>query len=489
MKIWRAAVFCLYALLFFDLSVFAYSNLDADSDYIFTLKDNDGIMLAGVDENVEVVSDRLNIYKADADTIERLEEFGMIEYAEKDYDIWLDSAENTSIYNDPLFNTQWYFEKHNLEYAKKHLGTGEGVRVAILDSGVTLHPDFNLNKIEKGYNYKAPDKTGNEISSNDTIGNQNHGTQVAGIICAQSNNELGVAGIAEDVTIVPLVVYRDGKGQVSDVIAAIEDAVSLYECDVINMSLSSSPNENDSKLLQKAVDFADENNVILVAAVGNDGKTGKKYPASCENVIGVGSVNSDIKVSYFSQRNDSVDIAAAGEGLTLPDSKGEYASGLDGTGLRGTSFSAPIISGFAALLKGKYPDIDNELFLKILKAGSADIDALGYDVYTGYGLFDAKESVRFLEEVYDFFISPVYKTNSEMCIKVFGDIAEGCLNFAVYDEKGRLKYIDITDLKTQDGLFYKKYDYNLEEGEKIKIFAFDSLENMRPLGNSRVIQY
>jgi len=482
--VWCGVLICISALLFTICSVFADEISDEDCDYIFKLK-NDAVMLVDInnDIDIDVVSDNLNIYKSDFDTLEKLKELDIVEYAEKDADIQLaDASEAGLSYNDPYFSDQWYFETHKLNYAKEVLGMGKNVRVGILDSGVTFHPDFNLDNIEEGYNYIDPSKTGNDVSTNTSDTARNHGTSVAGIICAQSNNEFGTVGIAEDVTIVPLVVFLNG-GKVSDVIRAIEGAVNDYDCDVINMSLTSS---EKSDILQEVINYADEKNVIVVAAVGNGHGTSYLYPASCENVIGVGAINSALNVPDFSQKNRSVDISAAGVNIILANASGGYGKS------QGTSFSAPVITGFAALLKEKYPDMNNELFLKALKAGSADIKNLGYDVYTGFGLFDAKESVRFMEEGYNLFVSPVFSVSEEdatkaMKVKVFGEDIEGYLNFVIYDENGVTKKIDTRYFKTENDLFCEEYWYVLPKGGKIKIFAFDNLFNMLPLGKTRII--
>ncbi len=462
-----------------------------DNQFLFKLKDtSDEISITEYRNlDVDVVSENLSIYKADYDTVENLMELGLIEYAEENALIELadlEMCESISIsgeetkYNDAYFEKQWYFEKHNLLGAKERLGNGKGIRIAVIDSGVVAQEDFNSSNIEEGYNYINPDKTGNYISDNDTLTVRVHGTQVAGIICSKSDNEIGIAGIAEEATIVPLIVYQDGTNSLDNVIRAIDDAVKKYNCDIINMSLTTSAK---SEFLQEAVDYANKNNVIVIAAAGNGGVTSYLYPASCENVISVGSVDLDFGVSYFSQKNDYVDISAAGSGLTLVGSDGIYRDGR-----QGTSFSAPIISGFAALIKEKYPYVDGELFLKILKAGSYDIEDVGYDIYTGFGAFDAFESVKFIEKNRDFFISPVYIDNSDIRIKIFGDGMFGNFIFAVYDENGKMKDFYTRAFETENQIFCESIERSLRKGEFIKIFAFDNFLSMKPLGEARIVE-
>ena len=488
MKVWYIFFVTIMASLFSTSFVFAENN---ETQYMVKLKSNcNAVKLANAeDSELYVVSEELNIFKGDLETIEKLKELNLVEVIEEDVQVELaeDITTSTDLYNDEYYDFQWYFQKHNLQYAKDKLGTGKGVRVATIDSGVTIQPDFNSANIEKGYNYIRPEYTGNDVSSTDSTTVQSHGTGVASIICSQSNNEIGIAGIADDVTIVPFVIYQNNQAPLSNVITAIEDAVKKYDCDVINMSLTCGTN---SSLLQDAVNYANDKNVIVVAAVGN-GRTvsnpasGRNYlyPAACENVIGVGAVDQDFTTSYFSQLHDYVDISAAGSNLILANSNGGYTSNS-----KGTSFSAPIITGFASLFKAHYPDMNNEEFLQILKAGSYDTEELGYDIYTGFGVFDAKESVRFFQEKYDFFVSPTIEKDSKLRVKVFGKDISGLLNFAIYDMNDKLINVIQTDFKTTNEIFTKEFDYVLNDSQKVKIFAFDNFQNMIPLGKTRIIE-
>ncbi len=461
-----------------------------DNQYIFKLKnDEQAVFLADVySDEIDVVSETLSFYKADYDTVMHLKNLGVIENFEKDAEVSLADDEDEYEYynyNDAYFSEQWYFKTHNLEYAKKQLGTGKGVRIAVIDSGVVPQADFIAENIEKGYNYINPEKTGNELSENDGVTAHNHGTWVSSIIVSQSNNEIGLAGIAEDAIIVPLIIYQDNTAPLSNVITAITDAVDKYDCDVINMSITCSLN---SEFLQEAVNYANKNKVIIVAAAGNGGSLsnpnagkGYLYPAACDNVIGVGAIDPDLSKSYFSQMNDSVDIAAAGNNLTLCGYDGAYSSGK-----KGTSFSAPIISGMAALFKEKYPDIDGDTFLAALKAGSFDNINVGYDIYTGYGVLNAEESVKFIESQNDFFISPIYNENDFEFIKVFGKDKNGKLIINVFSKDDKIKYTYIEDFQTTNDIFCKKISVDFENGDYMKVFAFKDFESMMPLGKIRI---
>lgn len=485
----KKVYFLFFASLFTTILLVFVSFVYAEEDeedmegktFLFKLKDGGGeISLSEYREmNIETVSENLEIYKADYDTVEYLKESGLIEYAEENSTIELadlDMEESEYEYNDQYFEKQWYFEKHAISDAKKTLGKGGGVRIAVVDSGVTIQEDFDESKIEEGYNYINTDKTGNYLSESDDISVRNHGTSVASVICSKSGNGIGIAGIAEESVIVPLIIYQDGVNTIDNVITAISDAVEKYGCDVINLSLTSG---EKSKLLQEAVDYAYENNVIVVAAAGNKGGKSYLYPASCENVISVGSIGSSFEPSYFSQRNDYVDISAAGDKLTVVGCGGNYYENS------GTSFSSPIIAGFAALIKEKYPDINGETFLNILKAGSYDTQSVGYDNYTGFGVFNAMESLEFAADGGGCFISPVYIDGENMMIKVFGKDISGNLIFAVYDEKGKMKDFSVKYFETDRDIFCMSKEYALDEGDFIKIFTFNDFNDMRPLAKAR----
>ncbi len=461
-------------LAFFTSFVFAESN---EEEYIVILSDRmKTISLMALNEEVEPVSDVLNIYKTDRETAELMLECGMAESIEINSPIELADAGGS--YNDSEFDKQWYFNSVNAGFAKKRLGSGKGVRVAVIDSGVIVHPDFNSANIEKGYNYVNPQYDGNYVSDSNPL-YKSHGTMVAGIICSQENNGQGIVGIAPDATIVPLVVYQDGKGDVLKTVKALEEAVSVYKCDVVNMSLTSS----NSSALKRAADYAYDNGVIITAAVGNKSNNIKYYPAGFENVIGVGSVNKSFGVSDFSQKNDSVGIVAPGEEIYLANSAGEYEE------QGGTSFASPIAAGFAVLMKEKYPDINHDSFLECLKAGSLDMGDSGYDVKYGFGVLDMKESIEAFESADDFFVSPVYNNEGVFNLKLYSDsLYNGLLIFSVYNG-GKLENCFYRNFETADNIYCDTVRYTPKTGDVVKIFVLDSFEKIMPLGRFRKMLY
>ena len=161
-----------------------------------------------------------------------------------------------------------------------------------------------------------------------------HGTMVAGIIHL----------VAPTAQIMPLKAFRaDGSGYLSDVLRAIYFATQ-NGANVINMSFSVA---TYSQEMASAIKFASRHQVICIASAGNDGKDESVYPAAIDNVMGVASTtNNDTLSSFSNYGQDLVWLAAPGEGIITTYPFGTYAAGW------GTSFSAPMVSGAAALLLG-----------------------------------------------------------------------------------------------------------------------------------------
>ncbi len=158
-----------------------------------------------------------------------------------------------------------------------------------------------------------------------------HGTMVAGIIHL----------VAPTAMIMPLKAFRaDGTGYASDILRAAYRAVQ-NNAKILNMSFSLS---TFSQELYRAVDFANRNGVICVASVGNNGRNVLMFPAAYNNVMGVASTTNNDQRSAFSNFGQDVWVAAPGEGIITTYPFGTYAAGW------GTSFSAPFVSGAAALL-------------------------------------------------------------------------------------------------------------------------------------------
>lgn len=251
----------------------------------------------------------------------------------------------------------------------------ENIRIAIIDTGISSNA-IAPGQLVQGYNYLE----GN-ADTEDKIG---HGTAIAGLLAGATSAR--VTGISPQAKLVPLVYQTKAengkvqKGNQEVIARAIRDAVDVYGCRVINISVGTTLG---SKLLREAVDYAEEKNVVVISSVGNSNQENPEvlyYPAAYPTVIGVGSVNKRGQVSDFSQRNESVMLVAAGEKIwtTSPDGKSLLTNG--------TSFAAAFVSGAAALLLFAHPELTAAEVRHILCGSAADIQASGYDTDSGWGI-------------------------------------------------------------------------------------------------------
>jgi thermitase len=221
-----------------------------------------------------------------------------------------------------------------------------GVRIAILDTGIDeSHPDL-AGKVDDRINV-----TWFRSSTGDNVG---HGTFVAGLAAATANNALGIAGIGYDARLLNVKI-GGSRPTISAAASGIYWAVD-HGADVISMSFGFGRDCNPwwienwldvgMAYLRDAVDYAWSRNVILVAAAGNSGGTGKEAPAACPHVVAVASVDSSGALAPSTTRGNWVTIAAPGVNLlstsTTPDGFMRAS---------GTSVAAPIVSGVLALMR------------------------------------------------------------------------------------------------------------------------------------------
>jgi major intracellular serine protease len=228
---------------------------------------------------------------------------------------------------------------------------GEGVVVAVIDTGCDAnHPDFESQIID-GYNFTTDYKG----DVDNFLDNNGHGTHVCGTIGAIENNK-GVIGVAPKVKLLVLkALTSTGAGTLEWVTDAIEYAIrwrgpNQEEVRIISMSLGSST--NDLKL-HRSIQEAVRQNILVVCAAGNsgDGEHGTneyEYPGAYPEVVQVGSVNLQGEISDFSNSNHEVDLVAPGEGILSTYLNGEYAK------LSGTSMATPHVAGAAALLLSQF---------------------------------------------------------------------------------------------------------------------------------------
>lgn len=276
---------------------------------------------------------------------------------------------------------QWSLRLIGADAAFEKNYLGQGVRVGVIDSGVAEHADLRGNLLQ-GHNY-----TLGASDPNDTTDQFGHGTKVAGLIAASGST--GYIGAAPAAWIVPLKCTDSKTVRISTICEAIYGGIDDYHCDVLNLSLGT---ETEYQSLREAVEYAEAQGVVVVSAGGNGGTAARFYPAGFESVIGVGAVDRSSYVYYRSNHNDSIFLTAPGVNVRSTYYLGGYISDT------GTSFSAPQVSGAAAVLMGMDGSLLPCEVRDLLKQSAKDQLPEGYDEYYGYGILDVGGCVTALEE-------------------------------------------------------------------------------------------
>lgn len=224
---------------------------------------------------------------------------------------------------------------------------GQGVVVAIIDTGVdTTHPDLT-DKIIGGYNFTSEDRGNTEIFTD----YNGHGTHVAGIIAAE-NYEMGVVGVAPNCRLLILkILNRFGEGSYNGLISALQyikrwQGQDGEKVQVVNLSLGG-PTHKDE--LYAAIKELHTLGIVIVAAAGNEGDglstTDEiSFPGFYKETLSIGSVNQQLTPSIFSDSHLNIDFVAPGEGILSTHLNSEYVE------LNGTSMATPHVSGASALV-------------------------------------------------------------------------------------------------------------------------------------------
>jgi subtilisin family serine protease len=338
---------------------------------------------------------------------------------------------NSFIPNDPFFNQQWMLQNTGQtggtpdadidapEAWDIKTGSAE-VIIAIVDSGIDFtHPDLvdniwtNLdevpdNDVDDDNNGYIDDVHGydfyHEDTSNLPMDTMGHGTSMAGVLAAITDNGIGLAGVAFDCKIMPVKIFNKNAVTTVSITAegiryAVDNGAKVI-CLAIGFPASSAT-------LRDAVDYAYGKGVFICAAAGNFGNTMKTYPAAFTNVTAVAATDhNDRRMEYYYEYNDVwtnstygdwVDIAAPGENIitTLPTYYVNYMNGVWGFSLNyatgsGTTLATPIIGGVAALVLSKNPSYSPGKVAAILKANSDPYDS---PYYLGMGRVNAYKAL------------------------------------------------------------------------------------------------
>ncbi|NLH01096.1 MAG: S8 family serine peptidase [Clostridiales bacterium] len=392
-----------------------FQNIPTESEnncngYIVKLKQSKAVSLfSDLKSELEVISPENDIFLASSmEQIEKMVPLSAIEYIEPNYKLHpLDSNVNDTLYTS---GAQWNLDAMKVPKAWSKGQYGEGVTVAVIDSGMfgicngESHEDIDSKKIVKPYNFLA--------KNTDVTDSRGHGTYVAGIIFAKTNNGTGVAGIMPEVKIMPLKVFGVEDADTAHVISAIEYAVD-NGADVINLSLGG---KDASQALKSACDAAVAKGVLVVAAAGNDGTSTPFYPAAFDSVIGVAALDTGNTRYQNSQYGDSVYVSAPGAKIAVIDNKTNQYSVKSGT-----SMSAPQVAALGAMAKSINPNINQDGFKQLLQQTCTDLGEKGFDIFFGWGAINFETAADKLlgtethEHTYGPWVSNGETTHSRTC--------------------------------------------------------------------------
>jgi len=335
-----------------------------------------------------------------------------VAYAEPNYYRYGDAAPVTPAQttpNDPLYPLQWHYANINLPGAWAVTAGSALVVVAVLDKGILPHPDLSGVTVG-GFDFVDNDADPTPTCSDP--GDVGHGTHVAGVIAALTNNSAGVAGVnwggAGRTKIMPLRIFGPtGSPSVcattsARIIDAIEYAAD-HSARVINMSFGGPLAGAFSQAEQDAVNYAYNTGVLLVASVGNsNGDCSQRYPAAYANVLGVAATTITNAKASYSNVGGCVDLAAPGGESTdlngdgnidgVLSTFGSVANPNDYLFLTGTSAAAPHVAGLAALLIAR--GVTGPAAIQnVMQSTAIDLGSPGFDSTFGAGLVDAASAL------------------------------------------------------------------------------------------------
>jgi minor extracellular protease Epr len=313
------------------------------------------------------------------------------------------ASQQTSV-ADPEYSLQWGLKAIRADQVWNEGITGQGVTVAIIDTGVDLdQPDLvdyakKMNNLVPGYN-AITRSTAADAPQDDN----GHGTSVAGVIAALSNNK-GIVGVAYNAKVMPIkAMDKNGQGDDSVIADGIVWAAD-HGAKIINMSIGS---QGESKILEDALSYAENKGCLLVAASGNNknvesstipvpsGQNGVAFPAAYPGVIAVSAVDSSDRIADFALTGPEVLLAAPGEKVLT-----DYWSAKE-TGcayVAGTSIASPFVSAAAALLWSRFPQLSSQEIQKALTGSAYDLGTPGRDDQYGFGRLDVYRALKTLEE-------------------------------------------------------------------------------------------
>jgi type VII secretion-associated serine protease mycosin len=285
---------------------------------------------------------------------------------------------------DGRVSEEWGMMKIGMPSVWPVNGGNPRVVVAVIDTGVDpRHPDL-ANALVPGTSVLA--------GSSGPDDDHGHGTHVSGVIAASANDGRGISGIAPNCKIMPVkVLNHEGKGDTGDIVTGLIWAVN-HGAKVVNMSLGGT---GGSRALMAAVQYAQAKDVLVVAAMGNEGANSQEYPAGYPGVMAVGATDPQDQQADFSNFGTWISVAAPGTDIlsTLPTravtvvrDEGKE-TGYDV--MDGTSMASPFVAGLAALVRSANPQLTAAQVKSRIEKTSDDLGARGFDEKFGWGRINA----------------------------------------------------------------------------------------------------
>lgn len=388
-----------------------------------------------------------------------------LEFIEPNYVYKLDISTKP---NDPKYGAQWALKALNAEKAWEK-ASGKGILVGVIDTGIDfLHPDLagqlwinnkedingngkfdawssgekhdgitgDLNGIDEDRNGITDDVIGYDFvdQSVTNLGDyalpdpvpddeHSHGTLVSGVIAANRNNKIGIAGLAYDSKVITARAFDVfGNGETDDIARAI-----VYCADngakVINLSFGEA---TPSSIMHDAIKYASSLGCVIFASSGNNGWNIPHYPSDYDEVISVGGTDINNKRYFRSNYGSNLAFMAPGVDILSTTLNGDYKS------VNGTSFSAPYAAAAAALLLENDNTLTKENISGILKGSALDINKKGWDDLTGAGIIDAGKALGLKGKTAVYISYPgqwaVFNKSKTPLLNIWGSVATPLLD-------------------------------------------------------------